>query len=117
MVNPLTGGGIAYAMKAGRIAAATLERCIEDDSLDEKGLKIYHNAWTSDFGHEFRPQLMAQRVFTGSFASTLFEIGSRDTHLQETVTSMMSEGSGGRIGFLRLLGRFLFVCVREALHL
>ncbi|MFW9799867.1 MAG: geranylgeranyl reductase family protein [Candidatus Thorarchaeota archaeon] len=117
MVNPLTGGGIAYAMNAGRIAAATLKECIENDSLDEENLKAYHNGWKSDFGHEFRPQLMAQRFFTGSFASALFEIGSRDTHLQETVTSIMSEGSGGRIGFLRLLGRFLFVCVREALRL
>ncbi len=117
MVNPLTGGGIAYAMKAGQIAAATLKVCIENDSLDEEGLKAYHYGWRSDFGHEFRPQLIAQRVFTGSFASTLFEIGSRDAHLQETVTSIMSEGSGGRIGFLRLLGRFLFVCMRESLHL
>jgi len=116
MVNPLTGGGIAYAMTAAQMAAAALRDCLDEDKLDSKNLIRYQKLWMSSFGHEFRPLLLAQRVFVGPFTSALFEIGSRDPVLQETVSSMMSEGSQGRSGVSKLLGRFLFVCLKEALR-
>lgn len=115
MVNPLTGGGIAYAMKAAQKAAVALGKCLEEDRLDAKSLDLYQRLWMSSFGHEFGPLLLAQRAFTGPFTSALFELGSRDPVLQETVSSMMSEGSHGRAGVSRLLVRFLFVSLREAL--
>jgi digeranylgeranylglycerophospholipid reductase len=115
MVNPLTGGGIAYAMKAGQKAAVTLGECLEEDTLDDGSLELYERLWRSSFGGEFGPLLIAQRAFTGPFTDALFEIGAKDPVLQETVSSMMSEGSGGRIAFLKLLRRFIFVSLREAL--
>ncbi|MFW9846513.1 MAG: hypothetical protein ACFFD6_07185, partial [Candidatus Thorarchaeota archaeon] len=66
------------------------------------------------FGAEIRSQLLVQRIFTGPFASALFEIGSRDFSLQETVSKMMSEASQGKNDVTRLFGRFLYVCLREA---
>jgi len=115
MVNPLTGGGIAYAMNAAQRAAVALRECLEEDRLDVKSLDLYQRLWMSSFGYEFGPLLLAQRVFTGPFTSALFEIGSRDPVLQETVSSMMSEGSHGRAGVSKVLGRFLFISLREAL--
>ncbi|MFX1417125.1 MAG: NAD(P)/FAD-dependent oxidoreductase [Promethearchaeota archaeon] len=115
MVNPLTGGGIAYSMKAAQIGAVALGKCLEEEKLDAESLGLYQRLWRSSFGHEFGPLLLVQRVFTGPFTSALFEVGSRDTVLQETVSSMMSEGSKGRAEVARLAGRFLFVSLREAL--
>ncbi|MFW9911835.1 MAG: NAD(P)/FAD-dependent oxidoreductase [Candidatus Thorarchaeota archaeon] len=115
MVNPITGGGIAYAMKAGKLAAVVLGKCLDDDMLDEATLSTYQMLWMQLFGNDIKSQLLVQRIFTGSFASVLFEIGSRDIVLQETVSEMMSEASQGKNDVTKLLGRFLFVCLREAL--
>ncbi|MFX1542746.1 MAG: NAD(P)/FAD-dependent oxidoreductase [Promethearchaeota archaeon] len=115
MVNPITGGGIAYAMKAGKLAAAVLGKCLDDDMLDEASLSTYQKMWMQLFGNEIESQLLVQRIFTGSFASVLFEIGSRDIVLQETVSEMMSEASQGKNDVTKLLGRFVYVCLREAL--
>jgi geranylgeranyl reductase family protein len=115
MVNPITGGGIAYAMKAGKLAAVVLGKCLDDDMLDEATLSTYQLLWMQLFGNEIKSQLLVQRIFTGSFASLLFEIGSRDIVLQETVSEMMSEASQGKNDVTKLLGRFLYVCLREAL--
>jgi digeranylgeranylglycerophospholipid reductase len=115
MVNPLTGGGIAYAMKAAQKAAVALGKCLDEDRLDAKSLELYQRLWMASFGHEFGPLLLAQRAFIGPFTNALFEVGSRDPVLQETVSSMMSEGSHGRVGVTKLLARFIYVSLREAL--
>ena len=115
MVNPITGGGIAYAMRAGRLAAVVLGRCLDDGVVDETALRAYQSCWMKAFGNEIKSQLLVQRIFTGPFASALFEIGSRDAVLQETVSEMMSEASQGRNDVAKLLGRFFYVCLREAL--
>jgi geranylgeranyl reductase family protein len=115
MVNPITGGGIAYAMKAGKLAAVVLGKCLDDDMLDEANLSTYQMLWMQLFGNEIESQLLVQRIFTSSFASVLFEIGSRDIVLQETVSEIMSEASQGKNDVTKVLGRFLYVCLREAL--
>jgi geranylgeranyl reductase family protein len=114
MVNPITGGGIAHAMVAGRIAAAVIGGNLESDTLKEENLKSYQQIWMNQFGKEIKSQLLIQRIFTGAFANTLFEIGARDSVLQATVSSIMSEASQSKNDVYRLLGRFFFVCLREA---
>ncbi|MFW9967858.1 MAG: NAD(P)/FAD-dependent oxidoreductase [Candidatus Thorarchaeota archaeon] len=114
MVNPITGGGIAHAMVAGKIAAAVLARNLENDALEDSDLSRYQTLWMTEFGKEIKSQLIVQKVFTGVFADTLFEIGARDSVLQNTVSAIMSEASGDRSDAYRLFGRFLYVCLREA---
>ncbi|NHJ14623.1 MAG: geranylgeranyl reductase family protein [Candidatus Thorarchaeota archaeon] len=115
MVNPLTGGGILYAMKSGRFAASVVSSCLEKNTLSALDLLTYQRLWMKDFGGEFRSQLLAQKIFTGPFADTLFAIGSHDESIQERVSSMMSEGAPQRSDVLGLLCRFLYVCLREAI--
>jgi geranylgeranyl reductase family protein len=114
MVNPITGGGIAHAMVAGRIAAIILGRNLETDALEDRDLRPYQQIWMNQFGKEIKSQLLVQRIFTGAFANTLFEIGARDSVLQDTVSSMMSEAAQGKNDGYRLLARFFYVCLREA---
>jgi digeranylgeranylglycerophospholipid reductase len=114
MVNPITGGGIAYAMSAGRLAAGVLGNLLDEGTLNETALSAYQRIWMRQFGNDIKSQLLVQKIFTGPFASTLFEIGARDSALQDTVSEMMSEASQGRNDVTKLLGRFLYVCLREA---
>jgi digeranylgeranylglycerophospholipid reductase len=114
MVNPITGGGIAYAMIAGKLAAGVLGKCLDQGTLGETALGLYQRIWMRQFGNEIKSQLLIQKIFTGPLASTLFEIGARDPSLQDTVSEMMSEASQGRNNVTKLLGRFLYVCLREA---
>ncbi len=117
MVSPITGGGIDYAMRAGKIAALVLARSIENDLFDEATLSAYQRLWYSDFGNEIRPQLLAQRIFTSPLADTLFEIGRRDQTIQRIVTDAMSETTDSNPQILQLLFRTLLVCLRGAFHI
>ncbi|MHA2360130.1 MAG: lycopene cyclase family protein, partial [Candidatus Thorarchaeota archaeon] len=116
-VSPLTGGGIVYAMRAARYAAHVIAGALENNSTDESTLQKYQQLWKSDFGGEFKNQLIAQKIFTGSFTDVLFKIGSKDKKIQEMVSESMSESGEGDIDVKALVLRTLFVCLREALKL
>lgn len=117
MVSPLTGGGIAYAMKAARYSSAVLVSAFEENTLGEDKLLQYEKMWQNEFGNEFKEQLLAQKLFTGPFTDLLFEIGRRDAHIQEMVSESMAESSEVKLDVKRLLIRTLLVCLRGALRL
>ncbi|MBY8996383.1 MAG: NAD(P)/FAD-dependent oxidoreductase [Candidatus Thorarchaeota archaeon] len=116
-VSPLTGGGIAYAMKAARFAAHVVASALENNSLDAVTLSKYQHLWQSHFGDEFRNQLLAQKIFTSPFTDLLFHIGSKDEKIQEIVSESMAESSDGDLDVKQLALRTLKVCLREALRL
>lgn len=116
-VSPLTGGGISYAMRAARYAAHVIASAIENDTLDSATLSKYQNLWQSDFGNDFRNQLLAQKIFTSPFTDLLFHIGSKDTKIQEIVSESMADSSDGNIDVKQLASRTLKVCFREAFRL
>ncbi len=117
MVNPLTGGGIGYAMKAGRIGGKVLSKCLQQNNLSEDALEKYDELWRADFGREIGPLKLAQRVFTSPFTSVLFEIGSRDGDLQKMVASVMAETDDPKPNTMSIVARTLLVCAREAFHI
>jgi digeranylgeranylglycerophospholipid reductase len=116
-VSPLTGGGISYAMRAARYAAYVIASAIENTTLDAATLSKYQNLWQSDFGNDFRNQLLAQKILTSPFTNLLFHIGSKDTKIQEIVSESMAESSDGNIDVKQLVSRTLKVCFREAFRL
>jgi len=117
MVSPLTGGGIHYAMRAAKMAALTISQGLEEDNLSNDKLMKYQNMWQSDFGKDMGPMLLAQKLFTGVFTDLLFEIGSRDIHIQRMVSEAMAESSEEGINPIKLALRSLKVILREAFHL
>ncbi|MGY5860525.1 MAG: NAD(P)/FAD-dependent oxidoreductase [Candidatus Thorarchaeota archaeon] len=117
MVSPLTGGGIAYAMRAARYAAHVIAKAIETDDFGSNTLSEYEKLWRSDFGNEFNDQLLAQKIFTSPFTDLLFEIGSRDTKIQEMVSKAMTESSEEGIDVKRLVLRTVYVCLRASIGL
>jgi len=114
MVSPLTGGGIAYAMRAAKHATLVLSNALEKDDLRSRALSEYDRLWRRDFGNEFNDQLLAQKIFTSPFTDLLFEIGSRDIKIQEMVSEAMAESSDEGVDLKRLVLRTLYVCLRAS---
>ena len=52
MINPLSGGGITNAMKAGRLAGCTAAAAICAGDTSERRLSAYHDAWMSLLGED-----------------------------------------------------------------
>ncbi len=52
MINPLSGGGITNAMKAGRLAGRTAAAAICEGDTSERRLSTYHHAWMELLGED-----------------------------------------------------------------
>jgi digeranylgeranylglycerophospholipid reductase len=52
MINPLSGGGIVNAMKAGRLAGRTAAAAICEGDTSARRLARYHDAWMQLLGHD-----------------------------------------------------------------
>src|SRR6266566_2630076 len=52
MINPLSGGGINNAMKAGRLAGCTAAAAIREGDTSERRLSAYHTAWMDLLGED-----------------------------------------------------------------
>jgi len=52
MINPLSGGGITNAMKAGRLAGKTAAAAICAGDTSERRLAAYHHAWMELLGED-----------------------------------------------------------------
>jgi digeranylgeranylglycerophospholipid reductase len=52
MINPLSGGGIVNAMKAGRLAGCTAAATIREGDTSERRLSAYHTAWMDLLGSD-----------------------------------------------------------------
>jgi digeranylgeranylglycerophospholipid reductase len=52
MINPLSGGGINNAMKAGRLAGCTAAAAIRERDTSARRLSAYHTAWMDLLGED-----------------------------------------------------------------
>ena len=52
MINPLSGGGIVNAMKAGRLAGRTAAAAIRERDTSERRLASYHRTWMELLGED-----------------------------------------------------------------
>ncbi|MHA1211516.1 MAG: geranylgeranyl reductase family protein [Candidatus Heimdallarchaeota archaeon] len=62
-VNPLTGGGIAYGMEAGKMISDTLVKAFEVENFSEKFLrKGYEKLWNDAYGRSFGMGSKARKI-------------------------------------------------------
>ena len=52
MINPLSGGGINNAMKAGRLAGCTAAAAVRENDTSERRLARYHQTWMEVLGED-----------------------------------------------------------------
>lgn len=62
-VNPLTGGGILYAMHAGKIAGDVIAKAVQEKDFSKKRLLEYENRWRSEFGKRLETGFIAKEFF------------------------------------------------------
>jgi hypothetical protein len=101
-------------MRAAKHATSILTLALEEDDLSASILSEYETLWRRDFGNDFKHQLLAQKIFTSPFTDVLFEIGKRDSKIQDIVSEAMAESSQGEVDIKRLVLRTLFVCLKAA---
>ncbi|MBN1330209.1 MAG: NAD(P)/FAD-dependent oxidoreductase [Candidatus Heimdallarchaeota archaeon] len=62
-VNPLTGGGIAYGMEAGKMISDTLVKAFGSEDFSEKTLRSsYEKLWHDAYGKSFNLGFKARKV-------------------------------------------------------
>ena len=62
-VKPTTGGGIYYGLLCADIAADSLHRALESDTLSAKNLANYENEWKRKLGGELRIGYWARKFY------------------------------------------------------
>ncbi|MHC1599594.1 MAG: geranylgeranyl reductase family protein [Candidatus Methanospirareceae archaeon] len=62
-VNPLTGGGILYAMHAGDIAGDVIAQAVHENDVSKKRLAEYDTRWRNEFGKRLDTGLKAKEFF------------------------------------------------------
>jgi digeranylgeranylglycerophospholipid reductase len=62
-VNPLTGGGIIYAMHAGEIAGDVIAQAVRENDVSKKRLAKYDTMWRREFGKRLDTGLKAKEFF------------------------------------------------------
>ena len=73
MVNPLTGGGMRFAFKAGKIAGTIASDALRSGDFSEKFLSEYEKIWNKEFGLAFRVSAVINEVI---FESSESEVDS-----------------------------------------
>jgi digeranylgeranylglycerophospholipid reductase len=59
-VNPLTGGGIIYAMQAGEIAGDVVAKAVHERDVSKQRLMEYETRWRKEFGKRLETGLKAK---------------------------------------------------------
>jgi len=62
-VDPITGGGIANAMSAGRLAAQVAAQAIESDDVSQAFLSRYEQEWAQGVGRRMARNYRLRRAF------------------------------------------------------
>jgi digeranylgeranylglycerophospholipid reductase len=60
-VNPLTGGGIIYALQAGAIAGEVVAKAVHERDVSKKRLMEYETRWRREFGKRLETGLKAKK--------------------------------------------------------
>ena len=63
MVNPATGGGMIYAIKAGIVAGKVASDAVRNNDFSEKFLSGYEKIWKNDIGRRFKAFNALKNVF------------------------------------------------------
>lgn len=96
MINPLSGGGINNAMKAGRLAGCTAAAAIRENDTTERRLSAYHQAWMDLLGEDhlkyYRLKQALEHMddaFLNSLARTMNKIAPGKRTLGRVLTHAM----------------------------
>lgn len=95
-VNPLTGGGIDSAMRAGNIAGEVAANAVKEGNTSEKRLNEYEKRWRESMGKRLERYLKGKEVLLSlsddeldSLAKTLSEVKFDKISLTDMLKALM----------------------------
>ena len=109
--NPLTGGGITNAMKAGRIAGRVVAEAIRSGDCTRRGLRAYHDEWEDVLGRAHR---RFHRLKEGAFSlsddalNSLAETINRLPPGERSLSTILARALVARPKLLVELARLVF---------
>ena len=96
MINPLSGGGINNAMKAGRLAGSIAAAAIREGETNARRLSAYHRAWMDLLGEDHLKYYRLKQglehmddAFLNSLARTMNKVAPDKRTLGRVLTQAM----------------------------
>jgi geranylgeranyl reductase family protein len=93
MINPLTGEGIFYAMKAGQMLASHLAGALHSPEHTSRALAAFSISYKNSFQEHFRLNLLLKKILASPFAGILFKrMANREKILDKAMNVIMGNG-------------------------
>jgi flavin-dependent dehydrogenase len=93
MINPLTGEGIFYAMKAGQMLASHLAGALHSPEHTSRALAAFSISYKNSFQEHFRLNLLLKKILASPIAGILFKrMANREKILDKAMNVIMGNG-------------------------
>lgn len=80
LINPVSGGGIYYAMVSGENAASTINNAFENENFNSSFLSNYQNLWMQEFGKDLQALSSISNIWLKN-SEKIIKIISKDRRL------------------------------------
>jgi geranylgeranyl reductase family protein len=87
-INPVSGGGIYYAMVSGENAASVICNAFENENFSSSFLSDYQNLWMNEFGKDLRTLSRISNFWLKN-SEKFIKIISKDSRLTDIASSFL----------------------------
>ena len=87
-INPISGGGIQFAMISAENAAIIVDDAFKNDNFKSSFLSKYQNLWMNEFGKDFQTLLRFSRIYLLQ-AERFIKIASKDKRLGDIMLNYL----------------------------
>lgn len=88
MINPVSGGGIYYAMVSGENAATVINNSYENENFNSSYLSNYQNLWMQEFGKDLHALSRISNIWLKN-SEKFIKIISKDNRLIDIASSFL----------------------------
>jgi geranylgeranyl reductase family protein len=107
--SAISGEGMYYSMVAGKLAAETCLRAIEDGDLSARGLRKYESAWKKTIGSDLKWGKRLQRIAlrSGFLGSSIRKQNTGSSRLNRRIIDILSGIRPYRESLLKAIPEFI----------
>jgi len=109
-VNPLTGGGIIYAIQAGELAGDVVAKAMQENDVSKQRLMEYETRWRKEFGKRLETGLKAKNFLfklsdedLNTLAHSLQEVELKELSTWALLTELIHRNPKLLLGLAKLL--------------
>ena len=116
MINPVSGGGIYYAMISGENAASTIINAFEKKSFNASFLSNYQNLWMQDFGKDLQALSRISDIWLKN-SEKFIKFISKDNRLIDIATGFLYGNLRIRDYRTKVIGYYIQDRIKDSLGL